>query len=103
MAEEVEGDDVTAGIHRRDGLRAGINPNEFGFALCGLFLNPRGVRFAIVLATSEVSFFVNDPGDGFIWAVEFTNLVHSHGGGTHEVCPPTVVAVALNAKVFPFS
>lgn len=103
MAEEVEADDVAAGVDGGDCLWPGVDPDELGFALGGLLGDPGGVGLAVIAAAREVAVFVNDPSDLSAVSVGFAEFVHAHGGGADEVGPPTVVSVFFNAEVFPLS
>lgn len=102
VAEEVEGGDVAKAIDGGNGLAASADPDESGFAFGSLFGDPFGVGFAVLPAAELVAVFVDDPGDGGAFAVGFFDFVHAHGGGADEVGPPAVVAIVLDAEVFPF-
>ena len=101
VAEEIEGDDVALSVDRGDGLRASADPDELGFALGGLFLDPRGVGFAVFFSSEDVTGAVDDPSDGGIFTIGTVEFVHAHGGCAHEVGPPAVVAILLHAEIFP--
>ena len=75
VAEEVEGDDVTAAIDGRDGLIAGIDPDQFGVSFGGLFCDPLGIGLAIFLSANDVARFVNDPDQTGIFAMDFPKFV----------------------------
>lgn len=103
MAEEIKIDDVALSVDRGDGLVSRVNPDKLCFALCGLFLDPGGVRLAIFLTTENVSRAINDPSDGGIFSVSTAEFVHAHGGSADKVGPPTIMAITLDAKILPFA
>lgn len=75
VAEEVKGDDVAAAIDGGDGLITGIDPDQFGVSLGGLFSDPLGVWLAIFLSANDVARFVNDPGQAGICAMNLPKFV----------------------------
>lgn len=103
MAKEIEGRNGAARtrVDCRDGLGPAVDPDQGTIPLGGLFLNPRGIRFAVFPRPGKVTRSVNDPDELSLAAFPKSDPCHAQSGGPDEICPPFVMALALDPQILP--
>jgi hypothetical protein len=84
-------------------LITGTDPNKFSSSFNGLLYDPGAIRLFVVTSSGQVTVFVDDPSDLRIGAIGFSYFIHPHCRGSNEICPPAIMAILFDAKIFPLS